>query len=520
MKTLLLAIIVASGICSAAGNREGDSITLAAIKNINPGSVIDTINEVLWKNFEQVTNAWREGNSIENWEGVTVENDRVVELNLHECNITALPEELGNLSALTSLKISKNLMYDIPEVVWNLAALKYLRLGQDEIDSISSQISKLTNLETLLAYGFSAIPAEIGELSNLKDITFREGGLTGFPFSFEKLVNLEVLSAAFNNISEMPNSIENLPLLKTVLLSNNNFMEIPEVLFTLSKLKTLDLSYNNIQSINSAISNLTNLTSLQLHFNLIDSVPKSMGSMLMLDRIDLNDNKIKIWPEELCTLYISSLYLHNNEIASLPSKIGELFNLDILYLQNNKIKNLPESLGSLARLQNLNLSNNSIDTIPFDISYWWVRADMEELNLSHNNITTLTGLYIDRYDPIPKTDIGYNKIMEGNLTEDMIIWLDASDSDWRETQNLAQVINNFSVNLQKCQRFYLLGNRVIFKRPETFKIQIFSIKGQEVKELSGKSLIVDLNNLNLSCGIYQMKLTIGNEVLNSKLILK
>ena len=52
---------------------------------------------------------WPEGDRPEDWEGVEMENGRVVELELEGCDLTgAVPAEIGRLSALTRLDLGYN----------------------------------------------------------------------------------------------------------------------------------------------------------------------------------------------------------------------------------------------------------------------------------------------------------------------------------------------------------------------------------------------------------------------------
>ena len=54
----------------------------------------------------------------------------------------------------------------------------------------------------------------------------------------------------------------------------------------------------------------------------------------------------------------------NNEIKSLPSKIGNLINLQILDCSNNQIESLPSEIGNLVNLRELYCNNNPINYIP------------------------------------------------------------------------------------------------------------------------------------------------------------
>ena len=57
-------MVAASAYSAGAQDRAADSVALLAIKEANPGSVLDTVNEVLWDNINggqsRVSNGDRE----------------------------------------------------------------------------------------------------------------------------------------------------------------------------------------------------------------------------------------------------------------------------------------------------------------------------------------------------------------------------------------------------------------------------------------------------------------------------
>jgi Leucine-rich repeat (LRR) protein len=68
------------------------------------------------------------------------------------------------------------------------------------------------------------------------------------------------------------------------------------------------------------------------------------------------------------SLDIEVLYLHNNQLQSLPDSIGNLRTLQGLYLNNNQLQYLPESILSLSSIQHLSLSNNPLSPSTLSIT--------------------------------------------------------------------------------------------------------------------------------------------------------
>ncbi|KAF5383442.1 hypothetical protein D9757_006089 [Collybiopsis confluens] len=64
--------------------------------------------------------------------------------------------------------------------------------------------------------------------------------------------------------------------------------------------------------------------------------------------------------------FLSTLYLNHNELASVPSEITQLRNLELLDLSDNNLTILPPELGLLVSLKEFFLFDNQIGTIPHE----------------------------------------------------------------------------------------------------------------------------------------------------------
>ena len=102
----------------------------------------------------------------EHWEGVTMENGRVVELSLQTFRLTgALPAEIGRLSALRVLSLGDNQLTSLPAEIGQLTALRSLWLDGNRLTSLPAEIWQLTLLERLGLSGnqLTSVPAAIRE---------------------------------------------------------------------------------------------------------------------------------------------------------------------------------------------------------------------------------------------------------------------------------------------------------------------------------------------------------------------
>ena len=72
----------------------------------------------------ELQETWLEDQQPGEWEGVTMENSRVVELELEDVDLTgAVPAEIGRLTALRELNVSRNALTLLPAEIGQLTSL-------------------------------------------------------------------------------------------------------------------------------------------------------------------------------------------------------------------------------------------------------------------------------------------------------------------------------------------------------------------------------------------------------------
>ncbi|RCJ41185.1 hypothetical protein A6770_08860 [Nostoc minutum NIES-26] len=183
--------------------------------------------------------------------------------------------------------------------------------------------NKATKLD-LYGEGLTILPAEIGQLSNLRELYLSNNQLTMLPAEIGQLSNLSRLD-----------------------LSNNQLTTLPAEIGQLSSLSRLDLSNNQLTTLPAEIGQLFNLSLLYLIGNQLTMLPAVIGQLSNLSR----------------------LYLGDNQLTTLPAVIGQLCNLSQLDLEKNKLINLPEEIQRLTKLKKLDLrgEGNSQLKIPPEI---------------------------------------------------------------------------------------------------------------------------------------------------------
>ncbi|WP_353931255.1 DUF4347 domain-containing protein [Okeanomitos corallinicola TIOX110] len=288
-------------------------------------------------------------NNVGNWYGVTVQNDRVIGINLRNNNlIGTIPTEIGNLSNLQTLTFDLNqLSGTIPIEISNLSNLRYLQLSRNQLSG--------------------TIPIQISNLSNLRHLYLSSNQLSGtIPIEISNLSNLQSLSLGFNQLSgSIPTQISNFSNLQTLdLLSNQLSGSIPTQISNLSNLRHLYLSSNQLSgSIPTEIGNLSNLQTLWLHNNqLSGEIPTEIGNLSNLQR----------------------LYLNNNQLTgNIPTQLGDIQSLQYLLLQNNRLTGtIPDSINNRT-WTSLNLENQPYVSQPI-ASQEIAENTVINLNLSNN----------------------------------------------------------------------------------------------------------------------------------------
>ena len=296
---------------------------------------------------------WPEAARPEHWEGVTMENGRVVELELEEFGLTgAVPAEIGRLSALRELDLDDNELTSVPAEIGQLTSLRELKLDDNQLTSVPAVIWQLAALRQLDLSDnqLTSLPAEIGQLTALVKLNLggSRGGnrLTSVPVEIGQLTLLEHLDLSDNQLTCLPAEIGQLTSMRELFLGGNQLTSLPAEIRQLTSLMTwLDLGKNLLTSVQAEIWQLTALEVLNLKGNRLTSVPAEIGQLTSLMHLELDDNLLKSLPAEIWQLTsLEELYLGNNKLTIVPAEIGQLTALTGLNLGGNRLKSVPAAV--------------------------------------------------------------------------------------------------------------------------------------------------------------------------------
>ena len=110
---------------------------------------------------------WPEAAQPEDWEGVTMENGRVVKLKLEKLELTgAVPADIGQLTSLTKLNLLGNQLTSVPAEIGQLTSLTELNFFYNQLTSLPAEVGHLTALKrlNLRVNKLRSVPSAIREL--------------------------------------------------------------------------------------------------------------------------------------------------------------------------------------------------------------------------------------------------------------------------------------------------------------------------------------------------------------------
>ena len=126
---------------------------------------------------------------------------------------------------------------------------------------------------------------------------------------------------------------------------------------------------------------------LDLSFRRLKSLPAKVCQRNNIEVLNLNCNKISNFPYNFVSLrHLKELYLRNNYLEFLPAQICTLIKLEVLELNRNLIETLPYCFSHLCHLQKLNLSFNNIKTLPPSLRYL---TTLKYLNMEGNYLQSI-----------------------------------------------------------------------------------------------------------------------------------
>ncbi|KAE9462389.1 hypothetical protein C3L33_05703, partial [Rhododendron williamsianum] len=223
----------------------------------------------------------------------------LTELNLEDCHLSYLPDEIGNLISLRNLDLAQNNLST--SGIGRLISLEILDLESNSLCTLPDTIGKLSCLKELhVRYNkLLHLPSEIGDLDSLEELALEGNkGFRALPESICKLVRLQYLNLYDCNLSHLPSEIDRLISLGSLYLGHNTSLTLPDSIWHLTRLYSLGLGGCNLSHLPSAIGGLVSLWTLDIWENNICTIPDSISNLPRLRHFSLwNCAKLRSLPK-------------------------------------------------------------------------------------------------------------------------------------------------------------------------------------------------------------------------------
>ncbi len=224
------------------------------------------------------------------------------------------------------------------------------------------------------------------------------------------------------------------------------------------------------------------------------AIPSKIGNLRNLQTLNMSFNSLTAIPAEIGNLInLQIINFSDNKISTLPVEIGNLHNLQRLDLSFNDLTVVPSEIGNLNNLQLLCLSDNQLTTIPPEIGNL---QSIKTLDLYKNQITTIPH-EIGNLRTLQVLHLSFNNISEipdeiGNLTALQTLGL---------SNNTLKTIPSSIGNLHAIREFYLYSNQITAIPAEIGNIrslQSFDISGNKITNLPAElGTLPNITSLNL-----------------------
>lgn len=222
------------------------------------------------------------------------------ELCLDENVITALPPAAAALASLTWVSLRRNLFADFPGGL--LAAwrnLVHLDLRDNKLTALPEELGECTALQELLLTGnqLTALPEGIRGCTSLLVLLANRNQLASLTLGLQGCVSLQHLDATANKLVDVPGAVLGaLPRLRQLFLGLNKIAEVPPEIGACTDLEVLSLSTNALKGLPEDVGKLSRLREIYCGNNPMASLPPTVTGWTQLQQGVFRNCKLKTLP--------------------------------------------------------------------------------------------------------------------------------------------------------------------------------------------------------------------------------
>eukprot|EP00741_Cyanophora_paradoxa_P024735 tig00000293_g23879.t1 len=287
-------------------------------------------------------------------------------LNLSQSGLEAWPaDEIAAVGPenIRELDLGGNLIRSLPgPELAKLVNLTWLRLTHNLLTELPPELGRLTRLRTLLLREnkLFSLPREVGSLVNLRELRVSGNGLRALPPELGRLPRLEVLHLYPNELLRLPPGCHEGDAPETVLECLRSLAASPQSSsgpfgsrllrgpgpLELAPGGYLNLECRGLTEWPAALieaAGPARLRRLDLDRNSIAEIPgAALARLAGLQELHLGGNRLRRLPPEIvCLRSLRTLTVHGNLIQALPPGLAQLPRLVYLAALPNPLQELP-----------------------------------------------------------------------------------------------------------------------------------------------------------------------------------
>ncbi len=146
----------------------------------------------------------------------------VVELDIRNCGLTALSDEIRHFPGLEILKLDANEITSISPAIGTLTDLARLQLHDNQLTDLPTELGELPIVSLQLPRNpLAVLPAVVAQLTQLRTLDISDCGLRSLPDSIGALSKLRYFDLGSNQLDTFPVRLRDLGSLTRLILRRN-----------------------------------------------------------------------------------------------------------------------------------------------------------------------------------------------------------------------------------------------------------------------------------------------------------